>query len=191
MKNQYIYTNKKSKMRLELPVVLILLLILTNSCSEVNVYRNDLILVNGIYNTKVNNVLRPFSGKVISKYKSGELASEIEFKEGYPYGSGYHYAYVKDIIAEEIYALCDCENLIKSNHPLLRINKLLVKEGEKTIDEVFNIIYTHKMMITSKEHEETLLLINKCMNGERVAKNVKIRYSTGEFERPFEIKYYE
>jgi hypothetical protein len=182
---------KKRKMRLELPIVVILLLILASSCSEVNVYRNELILVDGIYNIKVDKKLSPFSGKVISNYKSGELASEIEFKEGYPLGNGYHYGYINDVIAEEIYELCNCEKLIKSNHSLLRINKLLIKEGEKTIDEVFNIIYTHKMMITSKEHEEILTLINKCMNGERVAKNVEIRYSTGEFERPFEIKHYE
>lgn len=108
---------------------------------------------------------KPYTGKVISKFDNGSVASVIQIKNGIPDGKWVAYGYKGEIVQEGSYQPVNIseENMFKNNN-FIRLNVCNTKEGAIEFTDVFVVTESIEPNVRDYKNEILAFLKSKSIN---------------------------
>jgi len=145
-------------------------LLLTVGCSNRKILINSLYVKDNLFCNKEN--FSPFSGTAISKFDTGQISNEINFKDGIPSGQWFAYGYRGEIVQNGNYKPIVLKDKNIDGTKVKRINICTVKEGTQTYVDLYFItndttvkinkstigIYGEKFKINELKNLDTTLI---------------------------------
>ena len=117
---------------------------LLSGCSSHEALINDLRLINNKYFYKEKDI--PFTGIVISQFKTGQISNRVNIKSGIPLGYWVAYGYKGEIVQNGTYQPIYLKyNNVGSIKGMKRISLCFTKEGDRHFIDIFIITNSGKL----------------------------------------------